>query len=97
MDMVPIAEGVLNPDVEKTAIDPSLVADTRTVRQRIASARFSLQVRERTIIKIVTRITEWRKTVQVAEKKRLRKAFLDLLAVFFLFNGHSFILTFFQA
>ncbi|EKM77777.1 hypothetical protein AGABI1DRAFT_121854 [Agaricus bisporus var. burnettii JB137-S8] len=78
MDTIPIAEGILSPDVERTTIDPSLVADTRTVRQRLASARFSLQVRERTIIKIVTRIAEWRKTVQISEEKRLRKAFLDL-------------------
>lgn len=85
MDTIPIAEGILSPDVERTTIDPSLVADTRTVRQRLASARFSLQVRERTIIKIVTRIAEWRKTVQISEKKRLRKAFLDLLVVLFLF------------
>lgn len=78
MDTMPTAEGILNPNTERTAIDPSLVADTRTVRQRIASARFSLQVGERTIIKIVTRIGEWRKTVQISERKRLRKAILDL-------------------
>ncbi|KAF9449865.1 beach-domain-containing protein [Macrolepiota fuliginosa MF-IS2] len=78
MDTVPIAEGILNPNTERTAIDPSLVADTRTVRQRIASARFSLQVGERTIIKIVARIGEWRKTIQASEKKRLRKSILDL-------------------
>jgi hypothetical protein len=81
-----MAEGILNPDVERTSIDPSLVADTRTVRQRIASARFSLQVKERTIIKIITRISDWRKTIQTAEKKRLRKAFLDLLVVFLNFS-----------
>ncbi|KAF5354041.1 hypothetical protein D9756_006953 [Leucocoprinus leucothites] len=78
LDVIPTAEGILNPNTKQTAIDPSLVTDTRTIRQRIASARFSLQVGERTIIKIVTRIGEWRKTIQASERKRLRKSILDL-------------------
>ncbi|KAJ3575407.1 hypothetical protein NP233_g1115 [Leucocoprinus birnbaumii] len=78
LDVIPIAEGILNPNTHQTAIDPSLVADTRSIRQRIASARFSLQVGERTIIKIITRIGEWRKSIQASERKRLRKSILDL-------------------
>ncbi|THV04025.1 beach-domain-containing protein [Dendrothele bispora CBS 962.96] len=72
------AETVLNPAAESTQIDPNLVADTRSVRQRFASARFSLQIGERTVMKIITRIVEWRKTIQVSERKRLRKNILDL-------------------
>ncbi|KAL0063705.1 Beige protein-like 1 [Marasmius tenuissimus] len=72
------AETLMNPAAEKTAIDPGLVADKRSVRQRIASARFSLQVGERTVIKTITRMTEWRKTIQDSERKRLRKDLLDL-------------------
>ncbi|KAF5360312.1 hypothetical protein D9758_009126 [Tetrapyrgos nigripes] len=72
------AEQVLNPAAESTQIDPNLVADTRSVRQRFASARFSLQIGERTVMKIITRIIEWRKTIQVSERKRLRKNILDL-------------------
>ena len=54
------------------------MSDSRTVRQRIASARFSMQVGERTVIKTITRMGEWRRTIQVSEKKRLRKTILDL-------------------
>lgn len=68
----------LNPSAEKMVIDPALVADTRTIRQRIASARLSIQVGERTVIKTITRMVEWRKTIQVSERKRVRKTLLDL-------------------
>ncbi|KAF9466003.1 hypothetical protein BDZ94DRAFT_1252774 [Collybia nuda] len=78
LDTLQTADGVLNPSSEKLVIDPSLVVDGRTVRQRIASARFSMQVGERTIIKTIARMSEWRKTIQVSEKKRLRKNVLDL-------------------
>lgn len=73
-----MAEACINPDAERTAIDPSLVADVRSVRQRIASARLSMQVGERTIMKTVARMQEWRKTIQTSERKRLRKDVLDL-------------------
>ncbi|KAF9014685.1 beach-domain-containing protein [Hymenopellis radicata] len=72
------AETLLNPSAEKTVISAELLADTRTVRERFASARFSIQVSERTVIKIFTRMVEWRKTIQTSEKKRLRKNMLDL-------------------
>ncbi|KAF9067929.1 beach-domain-containing protein [Rhodocollybia butyracea] len=78
LDILQSAESVLNPSAEKTNIDPSLVQDTRTVRQRFVSARFSVQVGERTVIKTVTRMIEWRKTIRASEKKRLRKNILDL-------------------
>lgn len=68
---------------KKTMIDPSLVVDNRSVRQRIASARLSMHVGERTVIKTMTRISDWRKTVQVSERKRLRKTILDLQVFFF--------------
>ncbi|KAG7089658.1 hypothetical protein E1B28_011318 [Marasmius oreades] len=78
LDTLQAAESLTNPTAEKTTIDPELVADTRSIRQRIASARFSLQVGERTVIKIITRMTDWRKTIQASERKRLRKNLLDL-------------------
>lgn len=59
-------------------IDANLVVDNRSVRQRIASARFSSQVGERTVIKTITRMAEWRGIVQVSERKWLRKTLLDL-------------------
>ncbi|KAJ3506661.1 hypothetical protein NLJ89_g6748 [Agrocybe chaxingu] len=78
LDNIQSAESIINPDAATTAIDPGLVVDNRSVRQRIASARFSMQVGERTVIKTFTRMAEWRKTVHSAEKKRLRKTLLDI-------------------
>lgn len=69
---------MLNPSAEKTIIDPGLVADTRSIRQRIASVRLSIQVGERTVIKTITRSVDWQKSIQVSERKRLRKSILDL-------------------
>ncbi|TFK36229.1 hypothetical protein BDQ12DRAFT_737089 [Crucibulum laeve] len=78
LDIIQSAETILNPTAEKTTIDPHLIVDSRTIRQRIASARFSMQVGERTVIKTISRMLEWRKTVQISERKRLRKNILDL-------------------
>ncbi|KAF9479125.1 beach-domain-containing protein [Pholiota conissans] len=78
LDKIQSAEGILNPSTNNTTIDPGLVVDNRSVRQRIASARFSLQVGERTVIKTITRMSDWRKTVQISERKRLRKTVLDM-------------------
>ena len=65
-------------------IDPSLVqtSDSRTVRQRIAFALFSMQFGERTVIKTITRIGELCLTIQVSEKEQLRKTILDLCVLF---------------
>ncbi|KAJ7075426.1 beach-domain-containing protein [Mycena belliarum] len=78
LDILQDAEAVLAPSAEKTEIDPQLVVDSRTVRQRFASARFSIQVGERTVVKTMTRMNEWRLTIQSSERKRLRKNILDL-------------------
>ncbi|KAJ7720932.1 beach-domain-containing protein [Mycena metata] len=78
LDILQEAESVLAPSAEKTTIDPELVVDSRTIRQRIASARFSIQVGERTVVKTMTRMNEWRLTIQSSERKRLRKNILDL-------------------
>ncbi|RXW16665.1 hypothetical protein EST38_g9189, partial [Candolleomyces aberdarensis] len=78
LDVLQTADGLLNPASPTPGIDPNLIADTRSVRERFASARFSMQVGERTVIKTMTRMAEWRKTIQVSERKRLRKSILDL-------------------
>ena len=78
LDKIQSAEVILNPSAKTTRIDAGLVVDNRSVRQRIASARFSMQVGERTVIKTITRMSEWRKTVQTSERKRLRKTILDM-------------------
>ena len=54
---------ILHPTAQNTMVDPGLVLDNRSVRQRIASARFSMQIGERTVIKTITKMYEWRKTI----------------------------------
>ena len=78
-----LSEDIINPNSEKTVIDPGLVADTRTVRQRFASARLSMHVGERAVIKTITRMSDWRRTVVISERKRLRKTVLDLFVLKF--------------
>lgn len=78
LDTIQSANTLLDPAAEKLLIDPSLVADTRSMRQRIASARFSIHVGERGVVKTMARMSEWRKTVQISEHKILRKMVLDL-------------------
>ena len=78
LNQIQAAENILHPSDQNTMIDPGLVVDNRSVRQRIASARFSMQNGERTVMKTITKISEWRKTIQVSEKKRIRKTVLDL-------------------
>ncbi|KAG5335279.1 hypothetical protein C0989_001571 [Termitomyces sp. Mn162] len=78
LDTMQSANAMLNPAADKLSIDPSLVTDTRSVRQRIASARFSIHAGEKTVMKTLTHMLEWRKTIQISELKRLRKTVLDL-------------------
>ncbi|KAI0317827.1 beach-domain-containing protein [Amylostereum chailletii] len=79
LDTLQTAESVTSGGVSgKTAIDPALVADRRTMRHRFASARLSIHLGERTVQKTMGRLVEWRKTIVAAEKKRLRKNVLDL-------------------
>ncbi|KAI0067044.1 beach-domain-containing protein [Artomyces pyxidatus] len=73
------AEQLVNDDQSlSTEIDPSLVADRRSVRHRWASARLSIHLGERTVQKSISRIHEWRTTIIASERKRLRKNVLDL-------------------
>ena len=69
---------MLNPAAEKLSIDPRLVADTRSVRQRIASARFRIDIGERTAMETLSHMLEWREAIQISERKLLRKTILDL-------------------
>ena len=78
LDTLQSAHKVLNPSAESLGIDPSIVVDARSVRQRFASARFSIQVGERTITKTMVRMADWRKSIQDSERKRLQKTILDL-------------------
>ena len=84
LDSLESAEMIINPSAEKPRIDRSLVVDNRSVRQRIASARLSMQVGERMVNKTMTRMTEWRYAVCELEKKRLRKNLQDLCVALYL-------------
>jgi hypothetical protein len=72
------AETVLNTSGEKTAIDPALIADTRSFAARFTSSRISVQLSERTLYKTLVRMHEWRKAIIASESKRFRKMVLDL-------------------
>ncbi|KAK2463985.1 hypothetical protein APHAL10511_004036 [Amanita phalloides] len=78
LDTLETAEMVINPSAGKPAIDRNLVADNRTMRQRIASAKLSIQVGERMVGKTTARMAEWRRTIRESEKKRLKKNLQDL-------------------
>ncbi|TFK23845.1 beach-domain-containing protein [Coprinopsis marcescibilis] len=78
LDILQTADNLINPNSPAPVIDPQLIVDTRSVRQRFASARLSIQVGERTVIKTMARMAEWRKTIQASETKRLRKSVLDM-------------------
>ena len=80
LDTLETAEMIINPTAGKPNIDRSLVADNRSVRQRIASAKLSIQVGERMVTKTMTRMAEWRRTIRESEKKRLRKNLQDMWA-----------------
>jgi hypothetical protein len=52
-----------------------------------------MHVGEKNVIKTISRLSEWRKTIQVSERKRLRKTVLDLCVELpFLFTKESFML-----
>ncbi|EPQ51421.1 beach-domain-containing protein [Gloeophyllum trabeum ATCC 11539] len=64
---------------QPAGIDPNvIVGKRRPFGTRMLSARLSLQVGERVLLRSLTRISDWRKTVIDSERKRLRKTVLDL-------------------
>ncbi|KAI0002519.1 beach-domain-containing protein [Russula compacta] len=79
LEVLQNAEQLINGgNLPSTKIDPSLVSSRRSVRHRFATARLSLQLGERTVQKSMARIQEWRATIIVTERKRLRKNLLDM-------------------
>ncbi|KAI8986856.1 beach-domain-containing protein [Trametes punicea] len=79
MDVLQAAEAVLNPrSSQETTIDPSAVVGTKGRRRRMASVQLSMQLGESAVKRSISRIHEWRKSVIITERKRLRKIILDL-------------------
>ena len=93
LDKIQSTEAILNPSAKMTKVDPGLVVDNRSVRKRIASARFSIQVGERTITRTITRMAEWRKTIQTSERKRLWKMVLDMWVLCLIYGLWSMMLS----
>ena len=80
MDVLQAAETVLNPRAtQETSVDPAAVVGTKSRRRRMASVRLSMQLGESAVKRSIMRIHDWRKSVVVTERKRLRKTVLDLL------------------
>jgi hypothetical protein len=77
-DAVEKAQAALNPDTKATPIDPKLVPSRLFGRRRFSSGRLSVDLGERTVQKSITRVLDWRKTIIVSERKRLRRTVLDL-------------------
>lgn len=79
MDVLQAAEAVLNPrSSQETSIDPAAVVGMKSRRRRMASVRLSMQLGESAVKRSIIRIHEWRRSVVVTERKRLRKTVLDL-------------------
>ncbi|RPD65419.1 beach-domain-containing protein [Lentinus tigrinus ALCF2SS1-7] len=79
MDVLQAAESVLNPRAtQETSLDPAAVVGTKARRRRMASVRLSMQLGESAVKRSIIRIHEWRKSVVITERKRLRKTVLDL-------------------
>ena len=80
MDVLQAAEAVLNPRAtQETSVDPAAIVGTKSRRRRMASVRLSMQLGESAVKRSIVRIHEWRKSVVITERKRLRKTVLDLL------------------
>lgn len=72
------AEAIYNPSSEqKSTVDHNLVATPQPRRLRVSS-RLSVHGGERTVNKSMARMHEWRTSIIATERKRLRKAVLDL-------------------
>ncbi|KAI0746713.1 beach-domain-containing protein [Daedaleopsis nitida] len=79
MDILQSAESLLNPRAtQETSVDAAAVVGTKSRRRRMASVRLSMQLGESAVKRSIIRIHEWRKSVVITERKRLRKTVLDL-------------------
>ena len=79
MDVLQSAESLLNPRAaQETSVDPVAIVGTKSRRRRMASIRLSIQLGESAVKRSIIRIHDWRKSVVMTERKRLRKTVLDL-------------------
>lgn len=79
MGVLQSAESLLNPrTTQETSVDAAAVMGNKSRRRRMASVRLSMQLGESAVKRSIVRIHEWRKSVIITERKRLRKTVLDL-------------------
>lgn len=71
------AQRALNPDAPSSTIDPQLIPGRRMSRHK-SSSSINLNVGERGVQKSMQRLQDWRKTIMVSERKRLRRTAIDM-------------------
>lgn len=69
------AQGVLNPNIP-SAIEPKLIPAKGMRRHKSSSSINSTG--ERAVQKSMQRLQDWRKTIMVSERKRLRRTAIDM-------------------
>ena len=71
------AQRALNPQAPSSAIDPKLIPARRMSRHKTSNS-ISSTLGERTVQKSLQRLQDWRKTIMVSERKRLRRTAIDM-------------------
>jgi len=71
------AQKALDPDAPPSTIDPQLIPGRRISRHK-SSSSINLNVGERGVQKSMQRLQDWKKTIIVSERKRLRRTAIDM-------------------
>ena len=71
------AQRALDPDAPSSTIDPQLIPGRRISRHK-SSSSINLNVGERGVQKSMQRLQDWKKTIIVSERKRLRRTAIDM-------------------
>jgi len=73
------AQNSLNPDAPSPTTNPQLVPGGRMSRHRSSSSISSMG--EKAVQKSMQRLQDWRKTIVMSERKRLRRTAIDMLVI----------------
>jgi hypothetical protein len=74
------AQNALNPDAPSPTVDPQIILGRRASRHRSSGSTGST-MSERTVQKSMQRLQDWRKTIKISERKRLRRTAIDMWVV----------------
>jgi hypothetical protein len=80
------AQRTLNPDAPASTINPELIPGRRMNRHK-SSSSINSTVSERTAQKSMQRLQDWRKTIMISERKRLRRTAIDMCVAPWKFRG----------